>query len=204
MTQFKPFPDEVIPGLWNDETVQRYCTEYGMIFPYIAQKEGSPSYGQDSAGYGIRLDNKFKFLKTVPPQMTTIPILDPRKHDDELWEEQITIEDEDHVLIPPMSGLLAQSYEGFNIPDNVLIMCISKSSLARLFIMPFMTPLEPGWKSSKLVLEFFNPTNFYQKLYIFHGVCALLFLGTNKKCKTSYGERGGRYQGQVGIVHSRV
>ena len=50
---------------------------------------------------------------------------------------------------------LARTIEYFKIPENVLVICLGKSTYARCGIIVNVTPLEPGWEGH-VTLEFSN------------------------------------------------
>ena len=49
-------------------------------------------------------------------------------------------------IIPPNSFVLARTVEKFKIPNDVLVICLGKSTYARCGIIVNVTPLEPGWE----------------------------------------------------------
>ena len=55
--------------------------------------------------------------------------------------------------------------EYFKIPDDVLVICLGKSTYARCGIIVNVTPLEPGWEGH-VTLEFSNTQHHYQQKYM--------------------------------------
>jgi dCTP deaminase len=51
-----------------------------------------------------------------------------------------------------------------------------------------------------VTLEFSNTTTLPAKIYANEGVAQFLFFGADEICETSYGDRGGKYQGQTGVT----
>ena len=51
-----------------------------------------------------------------------------------------------------------------------------------------------------MTLEFSNTTNLPAKIYSNEGVAQMLFFESDQVCKTSYKDRGGKYQGQTGVT----
>jgi dCTP deaminase len=98
---------------------------------------------------------------------------------------------------------LARSVEHFNIPRQVLAVCLGKSTFARCGIIVNVTPLEPCW-TGHLTLEISNTTPLPAKVYSGEGIAQLLFLEGDELCETSYADRKGKYQAQVGVVLPRV
>jgi dCTP deaminase len=95
--------------------------------------------------------------------------------------------------------------EYFRIPRNVLTICLGKSTYARCGIIVNVTPLEPEWEGY-VTLEFSNTTPLPAKIYANEGVAQVIFLEAQADdvCETSYKDRGGKYQGQVGVTPPKV
>lgn len=66
-----------------------------------------------------------------------------------------------------------------------------------------VTPLEPEW-SGNLVVEIVNHTNSPVKIYPGQGIGQLMFHKASSVCLVSYGDRGGKYQGQSGTTDAKV
>ena len=62
-----------------------------------------------------------------------------------------------------------------------------------------VTPLEPEWEGH-VTLEFSNTTPLPAKIYANEGVAQVLFFESDEVCETSYADRGGKYQGQLGVT----
>lgn len=60
-------------------------------------------------------------------------------------------------------------------------------------------PYEPKWEGY-VTLEFSNTTPLPAKIYANEGVAQVLFFESDEICKTSHKDRGGKYQGQVGVT----
>ena len=72
--------------------------------------------------------------------------------------------------------------EYFKIPDNILVICLGKSTYARCGIIVNVTPLEPGWEGH-VTLEFSNTTPLPAKIYANEGVAQFIFKRQRKtKC----------------------
>jgi len=185
-----------------------------MIQPFIAQQVreseddlGNPykivSYGLSSYGYDIRLGGaEFKVFSPIGARE-----IDP-KH----FNERCLIPAEMNVdittrawywVIPPNSYALGVSLERFSLPNNVLGICVGKSTYARCGLVVNTTPLEPGWEGN-LVLEFANNANLPIRLYVNEGIAQVIFFESDEPCLTSYADRAGKYQHQVGITSARV
>jgi len=65
------------------------------------------------------------------------------------------------------------------------------------------TPLEPGWRG-RLVLEFSNSADLPIRIYANEGIAQVTFFESDEDCETSYADRVGKYQDQVGLVTPRL
>ena len=70
---------------------------------------------------------------------------------------------------------MARTVEYFKIPEDVLVICVGKSTYARCGIIVNVTPLEPGWEGH-VTLEFSNTTPLPAKIYAGEGACQFYFL----------------------------
>ena len=62
-----------------------------------------------------------------------------------------------------------------------------------------VTPFEPEWEGYA-TLEFSNTTPLPAKIYANEGVAQVIFFEADEECDISYKDRGGKYQGQVGVT----
>lgn len=155
------------------------------------------SYGLSSFGYDIRMRKEgLKIFTNI-----NSAIIDPMRMSAEAYKEPIVHYDEEfklyYFILPPKSVALGHTVERFAIPRDVLVMCLGKSTYARVAMMPIVTPLEPEWEG-ELVLEIANLVELPMRVYLETGIAQLLFLQGNESCEVSYNDRGGKYQGQTG------
>ena len=148
------------------------------------------SYGTSSYGYDVRCSTQFKIFTNI--HSATV---DPKAFDESSF---INIES-DVCIIPPNSFALASTIEYFKIPEDVLTICLGKSTYARCGIIVNVTPLEPEWEGH-VTLEFSNTTSLPAKIYANEGVAQMLFFQSDERCLVSYKVRGGKYQGQIGVT----
>ena len=148
------------------------------------------SYGTSSYGYDVRCSSHFKIFTNI--YSATV---DPKNFD----ERSFVDVESDVCIIPPNSFALASTVEYFRIPGNVLTLCVGKSTYARCGIIVNVTPLEPEWEGH-VTLEFSNTTNLPAKIYANEGVAQMLFFESDETCEVSYKDRGGKYQGQIGVT----
>ncbi|NCF56465.1 MAG: dCTP deaminase [Planctomycetia bacterium] len=189
----------------SDSWIRRMATEAEMIEPFAPQQvrekvdnEGNVqraiSYGVSSYGYDLRVADDFKVFTNVHGS-----VVDPKEFDDRSFVDIKT----DCCIIPPNSFALARSIEYFRIPRSVLTICLGKSTYARCGIIVNVTPFEPEWEGH-VTLEISNTTPLPAKVYANEGLAQVLFFESDEVCETSYGDRGGKYQGQTGINPPRM
>jgi dCTP deaminase len=180
----------------SDRWIKQMASEHGLIDPFIPEQVSSCdgksviSYGLSSYGYDIRVSNEFRIFTNVYGS-----VVDPKAFDVRALVEV----QEEVCLIPPNSFALAVSMETFHIPDNVMTICLGKSTYARCGIIVNVTPFEPGWKG-RAVLEISNTTPLPAKIYAGEGLAQVLFFESDEPCETSYAQRAGKYQNQTGIT----
>ena len=148
------------------------------------------SYGVSSYGYDVRCANEFKIFTN-----TFSSVVAPKNFDEKSF---VDLQDSE-CIIPPNSFALARTVEYFKIPRSILTLCLGKSTYARCGIIVNVTQLEPEWEGH-VTLEFSNTTNLPAKIYANEGVAQMLFFESDQVCKTSYKDRGGKYQGQTGVT----
>lgn len=193
-----------------DHQIKKLCCEEGvlsrpMIYPLspCEKRPGEISYGTTSYGYDVRVGTVFKIF-TPTPANGGLAVVDPKSFDPNLF---VTIDTKetgsDHVIIPPNSFALCETMETINVPRNVLALCVGKSTYARCGIVLNTTPLEPEWRG-KVTIEISNTTPLPAKIYAKEGIAQVLFFQAEKSCKTSYADKGGKYQDQTGLTLPKV
>jgi len=184
----------------SDKWIRRMAENEGMIAPFepgqVREKAGERliSYGTSSYGYDVRCSDEFKIFTNI-----NSAIVDPKNFDDNSFVDVKS----DVCIIPPNSFALARTVEFFRIPRSVLTICLGKSTYARCGIIVNVTPLEPEWEGH-VTLEFSNTTPLPAKIYANEGVAQMLFFESDEICDVSYGDRGGKYQGQTGVTLPRA
>jgi dCTP deaminase len=192
-----------IMSIKSDKWIRKMAEQYGMIEPFEPNQvkqnaDGSRmvSYGTSSYGYDIRCSKEFKLFTNI-----NSTIVDPKNFDPNSFVEV----NADYCIIPPNSFALARTVEYFRIPRNVLTICLGKSTYARCGIIVNVTPFEPEWEGY-VTLEFSNTTPLPAKIYANEGCAQVLFFEADADdvCETSYKDRGGKYQGQVGVTLPKI
>jgi dCTP deaminase len=172
-------------------------------FSEAEKRPGSISYGVSSYGYDVRVGPKFKiFTPTI--RGGGVAVVDPKRFDDRFMVDvDCDAEGTDHVIIPPNSFALCETVEVFDIPRNVLVICVGKSTYARCGLIVNVTPLEPEWRG-KVTLEISNTTPLPAKVYAHEGVAQLVFHKADRVCAVSYADKAGKYQDQAGLTLPKV
>ena len=172
-------------------------------FQEADKRAGRISYGVSSYGYDCRVGSRFKiFTPTV--RGGGMAVVDPKQFDDRFMVEVDTaVEGTDHVIIPPNSFALCETVEVFDIPRDVLVLCVGKSTYARCGLIVNVTPLEPEWRG-KVTLEISNTTPLPAKVYANEGVAQFVFLKADRVCAVSYADKAGKYQDQSGLTLPKV
>ena len=183
----------------SDRWIRKMAAQ-GMIEPFepnqvrYVDNRKIVSYGTSSYGYDIRCANEFKVFTNI-----NSTIVDPKDFDPASFVDVVS----DVCIIPPNSFALARTVEYFRIPRNVLTICLGKSTYARCGIIVNVTPFEPEWEGF-VTLEFSNTTPLPAKIYANEGCAQVLVFEGDEECETSYRDRGGKYQGQVGVTLPRT
>jgi len=187
-------------SILSDKWITKMAQEHRMIEPFsptqVREVNGKKivSYGTSSYGYDVRCAPEFKVFTNI-----NSAIVDPKNFTNDSFVDV----NSDVCIIPPNSFALARTVEYFRIPRDVLVVCLGKSTYARCGIIVNVTPLEPEWEG-QVTLEFSNTTNLPAKIYANEGVAQMLFLLGNEPCQVSYKDRGGKYQGQMGVTLPKV
>jgi dCTP deaminase len=154
------------------------------------------SYGLSSYGYDIRLSaNDFQVFRHIPGT-----VVDPKKFNPQNLERSQLHSDDSgsYFILPAHSYGLGVALERIEVPDNVSVICIGKSTYARIGLIANLTPAEAGWRGH-LTLEFSNSSSADCRIYANEGVVQLLFF-EGEPCAVSYETRRGKYQDQQEVV----
>ena len=182
----------------------------GMIAPFepqlvraVALDAATPgvshkviSYGLSSYGYDLRLSpNEFRVFRHVPGT-----IVNPKNFNPDNLEPAALHTDQygSYFILPAHSYGLGVALERLAVPDNVSVICIGKSTYARIGLIANLTPAEAGWRGH-LTLEFSNSSSADCRIYASEGIVQLLFF-EGEPCNVSYADRQGKYQDQSEMV----
>ena len=180
----------------SDKWITKMAKQKSMIKPFVSKqvRKGKISFGLSSYGYDARVSNEFKIFTNV-----NSGIVDPKVFNKASFVTKIGKE----CIIPPNSFALARTMEYFKIPEDVLVICLGKSTYARCGIIVNVTPLEPGWEGH-VTLEFSNTTPLPAKIYANEGVAQFVFIKGNEIPDVSYAKRKGKYMKQKGVTLPKV
>lgn len=193
-------------SLKSDKWIARQAQINGMIKPFVPQLVRQEhvgdelstetkkviSYGLSSYGYDIRLSPAdFRVFRHIPGT-----VIDPKNFNPANLESVPLHKDNngDYFILPGHSYGLGVALEYIDIPGNITVLCIGKSTYARAGIIANLTPGESKWKGH-LTLEFSNSSSADCRLYANEGICQLLFF-EGEPCATTYEDRKGKYQNQ--------
>lgn len=179
-----------------DRWIRKMAKERKMIEPFVDKQisQNIISCGLSSYGYDLTVSNEFKIFTNVHNS-----IVDPKNFRDDSFVDVVT----EVCIVPPNSFALARSVEYFRIPENVMTICLGKSTYARCGIIVNVTPFEPGWEGH-VTLEISNTTPLPAKIYAHEGLAQVLFFEADEPCEVTYAMRKGKYMNQTGITIPRV
>lgn len=181
----------------NDKWITE-AAQAGMITPFeprlVSATEDRKllSYGLSSYGYDIRLSpNDFRIFRHIPGT-----VIDPKAFNPDNLERASLQQDEKGTffILPAHSYGLGVALEKLHIPDDISVLCIGKSTYARIGCIANLTPAEAGWEGY-LTLEISNASHADCRIYANEGIVQLLFF-EGDRCETSYANRRGKYQHQ--------
>jgi len=182
----------------NDKWIREQAAA-GMITPFeeclVSEVNETRvlSFGLSSFGYDIRLSPEdFRIFRHVPGT-----VIDPKKFNPKNLEKVKLHADDmgEFFILPSHSYGLGVALEHLSIPANITVLCIGKSTYARIGCIANLTPAEAGWKGH-LTLEISNASHADCRIYANEGIVQLLFF-EGETPETSYADRKGKYQDQA-------
>ena len=182
--------------IMNDRWIKKMALEQDMIVPFKDRQisEGKISSGLSSYGYDATLSDTFKIFTNVHSG-----IVDVKNFDDSNFIEKKAKE----VLLPGNSFMLGVTEEVFSLPRDVTAICVGKSSYARAGVIVNVTPIECSFEGT-ITIEISNTSQNTCKIYAHEGIAQFLFFKGNDQPEISYKDRGGKYQGQRGVVGPKM
>ena len=153
------------------------------------------SYGLSSFGYDARLADEF--FAVVDDEC----VIDPKRSATSFAKDRTRWRGGSYI-IPPNDMVLARTVERFKMPDDVMAICVGKSTYARCGLVVNVTPLEPGWEGH-VTLELSNTTSQPIVVYPGEGIAQFVFF-RGERPSVTYSDRGGKYMNQSGVTLARV
>lgn len=189
----KPFTPTGVNFVTMDSNGQWVPSIKGSVTNTLTPRRNVLSYGLTSFGYDLRLsENDFRIFQRVPGE-----VVDPKNFNPstlKLAELHYSAEG-DYFILPANSYGLGVAVEKLKLPNDVLAICVGKSTYARCGIIANVTPAEPGWEGH-LTLEFSNSSAADCRMYVNEGAVQMVFY-KGSPCRVSYADRGGKYQDQT-------
>lgn len=152
------------------------------------------SYGTESSGYCPRLSPKDFRVMTMPKDSEGQHYIDPKKPNMEYYtpvELQFEEGSGSFFMLPAFSYGLGVAVECVDIPSNITVLCLGKSTYARAGVICNVTPGEPSWRGH-FTLEFMNAGPLPCRLYANEGIIRFAFV-ENDEPEEAYNRK---YQGQ--------
>lgn len=201
-------PDTLF-GILPDYAIAHFAQHHEMIRPFFAEQIRNMgennrkilSKGSTSYGYDVSLSTEVKIFTNVNGC-----ILDPKDLDQQSMTDAAVFtsgDESQYVILPPNSYMLGVTNEYFKIPRDILILCVGKSTMARIGAIVNCTPIEPGFEGN-VVIEIANTTTLPMKVYLNEGIAQFIFFRGDAECVVSYADGNRKYQGQTGVTLPRV
>lgn len=213
-------PNCWMPGILADNQIKELSLTNNMISPFIdrqVKENGVVSYGLSSYGYDVRISDEFKIIdqahtyeakmanyikenskwydNTDYVELTYPTIIDPTEFDSSIFKDYKNSE----IIIPAHGFVLGKTMEVVNIPKDVMVIALAKSTFARCGLVVGVTPLEPGFVGT-VTIELSNTTNLPIRVKAGHGISQFLFFKGSYVCNVSYADRKGKYMYQEGVT----
>ena len=148
----------------------------------------------------VRLDRFFRVFENHKYE-----VIDPSIEQPDLTRE-VAVSPDDFFILHPGEFVLASTYEGITLPDDIAGRLEAKSSLGRLGLLTHSTAgfIDPGF-SGHITLELSNVANLPVKLYPGMKIGQLCLIKLSSAAEHPYGSAvyGSRYQGQRGPTPSK-
>lgn len=148
----------------------------------------------------VRIDRYFRLFDNHK-----YPVIDPSQEQPELTR-LVEVPAGEAFVLHPGEFVLASTYEGVTLADDIAARLEGKSSLGRLGLLTHSTAgfIDPGF-SGHVTLELSNVATLPMKLWPGMKIGQLCFFRLSSPAEHPYGstESGSRYQGQRGPTASR-
>ena len=110
----------------SDKWIRKMSKEHDMISPFEEKqvRGNSISYGLSSFGYDARVSDEFKIFTNVNSE-----IVDPKN----FKPTNFVTKNSSECIIPPNSFVLARTVEKFKIPNDILVICLGKINICKMW-----------------------------------------------------------------------
>ena len=168
----------------SDKTIAKLLEEGKLDIDPLTESQLQP------ASIDLRLGTSF--LKIDENMMEAMTLKDEIKY------QKI---EEEEIVVPPHSFLLATTIEYIQLPENITAFVEGRSSIGRmgLFIQNAGW-VDPGFEG-QITLELFNANRLPIKLISGWRICQLVFAEMDQEAEVPY---SGKYQNQKNTVGSKV
>ena len=145
------------------------------------------------ASYDITLGNAFKVIKKDKNKFMVL--------DEPIAYKKIVIPEDEYMLIPSLSFILAVTNEIINLPDDIAAIVEGRSSVGRsgLFIHNAGF-IDNGFRGT-ITLELFNASPNTIAIKPGMRIGQIVFMKTDKPSEKPY---NGKYQNQIDVTESRI
>lgn len=193
-----------------DRDIRRLIAPRMKDFVEGTSGKGVISFGLTSGGYDFRLGETVK-LFTNDHCATVDPLdIDPKcfvplqiATTCREYEAGKFTRTHRYVTLPGKSYALAETVEWIDVPKDIQVTLIGKSTYARCGVILNCTPLEPGWRG-RVTLEIENAGPSPVRLYVGMGIAQAEFKQLTGVPEKDYATRGGKYQDQDGLTLPRA
>lgn len=154
----------------SDNEIGLLCEgEQPMISPFLASQISANnhgarllSYGVSSYGYDVQLAEQFQIFSNQDATLIDPKRLDPQSlKDAKIHLDPVT--QEKYAILPPHSYGLSYTKQYLRIPNDVLVICLGKSTYARCFTGDTRIALADG--TNPTFLEAINRVKAGEKLF---------------------------------------
>lgn len=142
------------PGILPDKEIHFLAEKKNMISPCAPHTSGPDiiSYGISSFGYDARLGTDLRLIASHD----TAQKINPKSFNPDL-ALPLAPNDKGEYIIPPGGFVLGHTLETFSIPDDILVVCLGKSTYARCFTKDTLVHTEKdGPKTFEELIELYG------------------------------------------------
>jgi dCTP deaminase len=132
-------------------------------------------------------------------------VIDPKEELEEYYD-YIDRRVSESIIIQPEEFILGTTIEKFTVPDYLYGQLNGRSSIGRLGIEVHSTAglIDSGYSEGEITLEIKNNNKRAIKLFPGMRIGQVVFHELSSKCSNPYSSKDNKYQGQEGVVHSRL